>query len=298
MSSGVFNDYIAGALGGCAGLIAGHPFDTIKVQLQTQNHEGLVSCFKKISSSNLSSGFFRGLAFPLWSYGFLNAVFFGVYGNTLRWLTEGKDVEKNKRYFDIYMAGAIAGAAQVIPACPLEVIKVTLQSQIKTASTTKGEYYKGPWHCLKASGMRGCYRGFSGQCLRDIPSFGTYIVVYEWMHDWISEQSWADSRGIVAGLFGGGISGIISWGCIIPLDCIKSRLQSDTTNKYNGVIDCAIKSYKSDGLRCFFRGSAAVSLRAFPVNAITFFVYRETLNELNKLDSRSEVICGQIVSDS
>jgi hypothetical protein len=80
-----------------------------------------------------SSGFFRGLAFPLWSYGFLNSIYFGVYGNTLRWLNEEQDDKKEKRYYlNIYVAGAVAGAAQVIPACPIEVIKVTLQSQIES----------------------------------------------------------------------------------------------------------------------------------------------------------------------
>jgi hypothetical protein len=111
------------------------------------------------------------------------------------------------------------------------------------------------------------------------------MLVYEWLHDRINEQNWSDNRGISAGLMGGGLSGVIGWGCIIPIDCIKSRLQSDTLKKYNGVTDCVIKSYKSEGLRCFFKGGAVVCLRAFPVNAITFFVYRETLNELKKVNS-------------
>ncbi|XP_064623859.1 solute carrier family 25 member 45-like isoform X2 [Lineus longissimus] len=249
----------------------------------------MVSCFKKISSSNLGKGFYRGLTFPLLSSSFINSIFFGVYGNTLNWLKQGNHEKKDTRhYFDVFVAGAVAGAATVIPACPIEVVKVMLQSQIKSVSKPNEKYYRGPWHCLKSifkeSGIRGCYRGLSVHFHRDFLPFGVYMISYEWLHDRISEQAWADERGVAAGLIAGGIAGVIIWGCGIPVDYVKSRLQSDTSKKYKGTVDCVVKSYKSGGIRTFFKGGAVVCLRAFPVNAVTFFVYREILNELNKVN--------------
>lgn len=61
------------------------------------------------------------------SVGFLNSIFFGIYGNTLRFLDNG---EKDPSYKSIFLAGAVAGAVQAIPACNIELVKVKLQSQI------------------------------------------------------------------------------------------------------------------------------------------------------------------------
>jgi solute carrier family 25 carnitine/acylcarnitine transporter 20/29 len=44
---------LAGWCGGCAGIVVGHPFDTVKVRLQTQSfggpqYKGLLHCFSSI----------------------------------------------------------------------------------------------------------------------------------------------------------------------------------------------------------------------------------------------------------
>ena len=72
--------------------------------------------------------------------------------------------------------------------------------------------------------------------------------------------------------FAGGMTGVLSWMAIIPLDVVKSRIQSDdpVNPKYNGMIDTFRKLYKEDGIRVFRRGLLIMSLRAFPVNGATF----------------------------
>ncbi|KAF9928311.1 hypothetical protein FBU30_002485 [Linnemannia zychae] len=53
---------------------------------------------------------------------------------------------------------------------------------------------------------------------------------------------------------------------------------------YKGIVDCAIRSYKSEGMGVFMRGATPALLRAFPVNAVTFFVYELVMAELQKLE--------------
>lgn len=71
------------------------------------------------------------------------------------------------------------------------------------------------------------------------------------------------------------MTGAVSWASIVPLDVIKSRVQADskTEPKYKGMVDCAIKSYHSDGIQVFFRGFWVIVLRSLPVNAVTFVSY-------------------------
>ncbi|KAF9970388.1 hypothetical protein BGZ73_006920 [Actinomortierella ambigua] len=53
---------------------------------------------------------------------------------------------------------------------------------------------------------------------------------------------------------------------------------------YRGIVDCAIRSYKSEGLGVFMKGATPALLRAFPVNAVTFFVYELVMAELQRLE--------------
>jgi hypothetical protein len=45
----------------------------------------------------------------------------------------------------------------------------------------------------------------------------------------------------------------MSWLAVYPFDVIKTRLQSNHY-EYKGFIDCAIKSYKIEGMKIFMRG--------------------------------------------
>ncbi|CAH1793108.1 unnamed protein product [Owenia fusiformis] len=295
------NDYIAGAVGGCAGLAVGHPFDTTKVQLQTQQgksaYAGTWDAIKSIHQHGWARGFFRGLAFPLASYGVVNSVFFGVYGNTLRWLNRSEDDPyRQPTYRDVFIAGCVGGAMQIIPACPIDVIKVVLQSQITHSTgttigatgTVTAQYYKGPLSCMcaiyKAHGIRGLYTGVQIQAIRDIPASATYWVTYAFLYKHIHQLPHVDQHGLVASFIGGGIAGMISWAIIMPFDIIKSRIQADFDKKlYKGISDCVRITYAEGGWRIFFRGIGVTCLRAFPANAVILVVYEQSLKVLTKM---------------
>lgn len=291
MTDHVIHDYIAGAIGGGAGLILGHPFDTTKVQLQTQLHEnkykGLRDAIRNISHQSLSKGFFRGLSYPLFSYGVVNSIFFGVYGNVLRWLDRGKK-EKKSSNLNIYLAGCIGGAAQLVVLVPVDLVKVLLQSQIphptKGHAVDSSRYFKGPTECAKhiyrTSGILGFYKGLVPNAFRDIPSYGLYTLSYEALRQTMIQKGWTDSKGVIAELIAGGCAGTLTWFSIMPFDVIKSRYQADISKEYRGIIDCAVKSYREEGLTVFYRGCLVTCLRAFPVNAVTFLVYSNTLQYL------------------
>ena len=61
-------------------------------------------------------GLYRGLGSPLLGLTFINALVFGVQGNTLRAL--GRDSPLNQ-----FLAGAAAGAIQCVICCPMELAK-------------------------------------------------------------------------------------------------------------------------------------------------------------------------------
>lgn len=66
------------------------------------------------------------------------------------------------------------------------------------------------------------------------------------------------------------------------MDVVKARLQMDgvTGVKYRGILDCILTSARQEGLQVFLKGLSLNSLRAFPVNAVTFLSYESILKVL------------------
>lgn len=78
------------------------------------------------------NGFYRGMFFPLCLGGAQNSLFFGIYGYNVRKLQSTCETERekrSKRQLHTFMAGSTAGLIHSFFACPLELIKIRLQTQ-------------------------------------------------------------------------------------------------------------------------------------------------------------------------
>jgi len=302
-------DFVGGCLGGFAGVVVGHPFDTVKVRLQTQGasgvrYRGTFHCFSKIIAQESVLGLYKGMASPLVGLTFINAIVFGVQGNVLRKF-EKPTILSN------FIAGATAGGLQCIICCPMELAKTRVQIQGQGESrkyySTHSHAYKGSIDCItkiyKAEGIRGCYRGMSTTLLREVPSFGVYFAAYEFFCSTLEKRHPGEHLGLPALLIAGGMSGMCSWMSTYPIDVIKSRLQADGVggvNQYKGIIDCIVKSYHephSGGFSVFFRGLNSTLLRAFPVNAATFAVVTLFLRYARNSEPRTKSVEEHLYSE-
>ena len=76
----------------------------------------------------------------------------------------------------------------------------------------------------------------------------------------------------------GGLAGALSWLSVYPFDVVKTRCQAGTAAAleeapYRGALDCARRSYASEGAGVFVRGLATTLGRAFLVNGAIFSAY-------------------------
>ena len=69
----------------------------------------------------------KGLSYPIYSVGAVNSLLFGAYVKSLE-MIRGTDSSSPPSYTEILLAGGISGAAQLTIACPVDLIKVRLQS--------------------------------------------------------------------------------------------------------------------------------------------------------------------------
>ena len=88
------NEFVAGFASGLCQSVVGHPFDTMKVQLQKNKN----TSFKNTNIKQL----YKGIAYPTLTMGIIQSVGFGITENI------------NKKVDNYFVSGAIAGVASGI----------------------------------------------------------------------------------------------------------------------------------------------------------------------------------------
>lgn len=109
-----------------AGVAVGHPLDTIKVHLQTQDlhnpkYKGTIDCFRSLVMKEGVRGLYRGVTSPLLGVAGINAIVFGIYGNVQRQMKDSDSLRSHA------IAGAAAGLFQSFICSPVELAKLRLQ---------------------------------------------------------------------------------------------------------------------------------------------------------------------------
>ncbi|XP_061105232.1 solute carrier family 25 member 45 isoform X1 [Conger conger] len=287
-------EFVAGWISGAVGLVVGHPMDTVKVRLQTQTrYKGIVDCVVRMYAHERIPGFFKGMSFPVLSIAFSNSVVFGSYSNALDYLTQTQygqcSKDNSSNLAAVFMAGCFSGATQVLVTAPSDLVKVRLQNQMRGSLGlgVGADKYRGPVHCvaviLKEEGPRGLFRGMGALALRDVPCYGLYFLPYELACKALTESG--KQPGTFAVLMAGGIAGVITWACATPMDVVKARLQMSGAGGpvYRGVLHCISVSLQQEGVQVFFKGLLLNSLRAFPVNAVTFMCYEHLMRAMTSL---------------
>jgi len=275
--------------GTCAGInvtLVGHPFDTLKVRLQTQPsdhkvYSGLKDCFYKTLKWEGPRGLYSGIQSPLLGQMFFRAVLFTAYGEA-KWFfsREGK---KRMDVIEYFYAGGIAWGFSTLAECPIDVFKTQLQIQIIKSKTIKDfiPEYRGFFDCVfkitKLSGIKGAYQGFTPHLMRNIPAGAVHLGTFEFVRLYYAEKlkCKVNELPIKFNMIAGSLGGLLYWILFFPIDVIKSSMQADNpikeNRKFHSTLDCAKKLYKENGIPRFYRGLSPCLLRATPANAILLY---------------------------
>lgn len=247
-------DFVAGCIGGCAAIIAGHPLDTLKVHIQSGRGSAL-QCVRALLKGGTLSTAYKGVGAPLGGIGVMNAIVFGTYGNTRRALPNPDSLVSHA------IAGGTAGLLQSLACGPVELVKTRQQLALPGDGMPKSAL-SAARHIYRTGGLRALFRGQTITMIRDCPGFAIYFTFYEIL-----------TRGELSMMkvfIAGGVAGAISWASLYPIDVVKSRLQGDVVGRYSGAWDCFTKSIRTEGWKSMGRGIGAVTLRAFISNGACF----------------------------
>eukprot|EP00301_Raphidiophrys_heterophryoidea_P020336 c505_g1_i1.p1 GENE.c505_g1_i1~~c505_g1_i1.p1 ORF type:complete len:780 (-),score=144.78 c505_g1_i1:239-2518(-) len=269
-------NFLLGSFAGAIGAATVYPIDFVKTRLQNQPYDskgkgsmynGIIDCFRKSIKSEGVRGLYRGLPAQLIGVAPEKAIKLAT-NDLLRGLFKNENQEVN---FPLeVLAGGCAGGMQVFFTNPYELVKIRLQVQ-GTLKNTPGYEPKSAVTLVKEIGFRGLYKGASACWLRDIPFSAIYFPMYANVKKRFEEPLSKTDL-----LLSGAIAGAPAAYLATPADVVKTRLQADAKSgkqRFAGLRDCFLKTYREEGFRVFFVGGGMRVFRSSPQFAVTLLVY-------------------------
>ena len=299
-----YKGFVAGVFSGIAKLSVGHPFDTIKVRLQTTQNaqfKGPLDCLLQTVRKEGIAGVYKGATPPLLGWMAMDSVMLGsltfyrrllrdnVFSNaSFRPNTALATLEKEQLpSFGHGLAGILAGSTVSLIAAPVEHVKARLQ--IQYAANKAERLYSGPIDCtrkiFRAHGFPGLWHGLSATLL-----FRSFFFFWWGSYDIFSrllkERTTLSTPSI--NFWAGGLSAQVFWLTSYPSDVVKQRIMTDPlggtlndgTPRFRRWKDAAGAVYRERGWRGFWRGFVPCFLRAFPANAVALVAFESVMRAL------------------
>lgn len=156
---------VAGVLSGITKLVVGHPFDTIKVRLQTQPADafaGPLQCLRRTIAREGILALYKGASPPLIGWVLMDTVQMATL-NQSRLFFHAQHPSVPLNLVEHGLCGLVCGLAVACVATPIELLKCQLQTQFSNTNR------QGPVDFAKRfvadRGIRGLYRGLAGGLL-------------------------------------------------------------------------------------------------------------------------------------
>ncbi|CAG8979341.1 hypothetical protein HYALB_00002466 [Hymenoscyphus albidus] len=302
-----YKGFVAGVFSGVSKLSVGHPFDTIKVRLQTSNSaqfSGPLQCLLQTVRKEGVKGLYKGATPPLVGWMFMDSVMLGsltFYRKLLHQtlFSPSRMYNSPSAFASVDtpshklptvghgMAGVMAGATVSFVAAPVEHIKARLQIQYSNVRSER--LYQGPIDAFskiyKFHGVRGIYHGLSATLL-----FRSFFFFWWGSYDLftklLSEKTALSTPAI--NFWAGGLSAQVFWMTSYPSDVVKQRIMTDPlegglgdgVKKFAGWKEAAVTVYEEAGWRGYWRGFVPCFLRAFPANAVALVAFEGVMRSL------------------
>ncbi|PNY30049.1 Mitochondrial carnitine carrier, partial [Tolypocladium capitatum] len=273
----------AGGFGGICAVVVGHPFDLVKVRLQTAERGVYASAVdvvrKSVARDGLRRGLYAGVSAPLVGVTPMFAVSFWGYdlgkqlvGSVSAVAPGGLSIAQ------ISAAGFLSAVPMTAITAPFERVKVILQVQgQRQLAPGEKPRYGGAVDVVRQlyreGGLRSVFRGSVATVARDGPGSAAYFAAYEYIKRAMSPRDPVTGRptgelSLAAVTCAGAGAGVAMWTPIFPVDTVKSRMQTAEGHvTLGGVVR---ELYAKGGLKAFFPGFGPALARAVPANAATF----------------------------
>lgn len=183
------------------------------------------------------------------------------------------------------LAGLGAGVLEsVVAVTPFETIKTAMIDDRQTKNPRYQGFVRGTSLLIKDKGLSGIYRGVVPVTMRQAANQAVRLGSYNAMKTWIQESK-PDPTLPLSSLetFAvGAVAGIITVYTTMPLDTVKTRMQSlQAKTEYRGTMHCFYRVFKEEGPLTFWKGATPRLGRLVLSGGIVFTIYEKVIAVLN-----------------
>ncbi|XP_060520285.1 ADP,ATP carrier protein 1-like [Cylas formicarius] len=214
-----------------------------------------------------------------------------------------------KAFVKDFLAGGVSAAIAKTAVAPIERVKLLLQVQEASKQIDPAQRYKGMIDCFiripREQGVLSYWRGNFANVLRYFPTQAlnfafkdVYKKIFLGGVD-KKEQFWRYFGGNLAS---GGAAGATSLCFVYPLDYARTRLGADigkgmTERQYLGLVDCVVKTFKSDGALGLYRGFI-VSVQGIIIYRAAYFGCYDTIKGMMPDPKKTPVLISFIIAQT
>lgn len=280
--------FIAGAIAGAVEASITYPFEFAKTRLQLidraskASRNPLTLIYNTARTQGISSIYVGCPAFIVGNTAKAGVRFLGF--DAIKNLLRDKETGELSGTRGV-IAGLGAGLLEsVVAVTPFEAIKTALIDDKQSARPK----YQNNGHSavrnyarlLKDEGFFGLYRGVLPVSMRQAANqavrLGCYNKIKTIIQDYTNSPK---DKPLSSGLtfLVGAFSGVVTVYTTMPIDTVKTRMQSLNTSKYTSTLNCFTTIFKEEGLKTFWKGATPRLGRLILSGGIVFTIYEKTL---------------------
>ncbi|KAK5155347.1 mitochondrial tricarboxylate transporter [Cryomyces antarcticus] len=191
------------------------------------------------------------------------------------------------------IAGFGAGVTEsALAVTPFESIKTQLIDDRKSANPRMRGFLHGSGIIAREQGIRGFFKGFvpttARQAANSAVRFSSYTSIRQLAQGYVAP---GEKLGAVSTFGIGGLAGVITVYVTMPLDTVKTRMQSiESRSQYKNSFNCAARIFREEGLLTFWSGALPRLARLILSGGIVFTMYEKTMEGLDRLDPEKKYI--------
>ncbi|PNH06251.1 Mitochondrial uncoupling protein 2 [Tetrabaena socialis] len=275
--------FVSSAIAACTAEALTLPLDTAKVRLQLQSgsskYKGMLGTVMTIAREEGPSSLWKGLEPGLHRQCLFGGLRIGLY-EPVRNLYVGSDFKGDPPLHLKIAAGLTTGALGIIVASPTDLVKVRMQSEGKLAEGVAKKYPSAVAAygiIAKEEGVLGLWKGLGPNIARNAIINAAELASYDQIKQSMLGMGMKDDikTHIVSGLGAGFVAVCIG----SPVDVVKSRIMGDRAGRFTGVLDCFVKTARTEGVFAFYKGFVPNFGRLGSWNVAMFL----TLEQVKKL---------------
>ncbi|CAI5721167.1 unnamed protein product [Peronospora effusa] len=274
--------YTFGGISAVSAVFFTHPFDLLKIHLQTSRKEllKLLPAIRHIIKQQGLNGLYQGISGGIMREGTYSTIRFAVYHYLKDEAVRRNDGNSISTWHNVLL-GMIGGVLGGAVGNPADIVNIRMQADSRLPIEKRRNYkhaIDGLIRVEKEEGIAALMCGVRPNMIRAMLLTTGQIAAYDLTKSMILQNSMVLMHdNLKTHVLASMIAGLVATTACAPADVVKTRLMNmHVPNEYKSASDCFVQVVKHEGLRGLYKGWLPAYMRLGPQTLLTF-VFLEQL---------------------